>query len=359
LLAARALHRRRVQVVAERGLPMMRAWRRLVPVWPDDLVHARASLSLLLRMYAGCLFSGSAWAGAFVLGATLLSPSNGLLGLLAVASALATAYGLGVVSERNLPTVYTYNALFIGMGANSLFAHPAIAVLFAVLGAAASALLTASLREASLRFGLPSLSLPFVIVYWCAIGCGRQLGLAWTVPVFVAPTQSGWLPQLARSFLEALGAIAFNTGALAGVLFLLALAATSVHALLFAVLGYAVALATSVALGLDPGTQFTAEINAMFACLALGIGWYVPAFKTYARALAGAFLCTLLTASMMRPFGVLLLTPLSLPFNLTVWLVLLVARQHRDAEPEASSPRRLPDSTIAWGIAYPNQNQMR
>lgn len=333
---------------------MMRAWRQLVPVWPDDLLHVRTSFLQLLRMYAGCLFSGSPWAGALVLGATLLSPTTGLLGVLAVVSALATAYGLGVVSERNLPTVYTYNALFLGLGANSLFANPLVAVSFAVLGAAASALLTASLREASLRFGLPSLSLPFVIVYWCAIGCGHQLGLEWTVPVFPYPGHAAWLPQLARSFLEALGAVVFNARIEAGLLVLLALVATSVHAALFAALGYAVARATGTALDFEPGTLFSAEINAIFACLALGIGWYVPTFKTYARALAGAFFCTLLTPSMMRPFGLLQLTPLSLPFNFSVWLVLLVARQHKDAKPEASSPARLPDSTIAWGIAYSN-----
>lgn len=329
---------------------MTRAWRKLMPVWPK----ARASLALLLRIYAGCLFSGSAWAGAFVLGATLLSPSTGMLGLLAVISALATAYGLGVVSERNLPTVYTYNALFIGLGAHSLFAQPLVAVFFALFGAATSALITASLRDASLRFGLPSLSVPFVIVYSCAIGCGRQLGLEWSVPVFAYPSNFAWLPPLARSFVEALGAIVFNASVEAGVLVLLALIATSLHAALFVMLGYVVAHATSGVLGFDPGTQFSAEINAVFACLALGIGWDVPRLKTYARVLGGALFCTLLTPSMMRPFGLLQLTPLSLPFNVSVWVLLLVARQHRDAKPAASSPPRLPDSTIAWGIAHSN-----
>jgi urea transporter len=282
----------------------------------------------LLRMYAGCFFSGSLAVGALILAASALVPLSGLLGVLGVCSAALTARALGLTSQTSPPSVYAYSALFIGIGARSTFASPIAALLLATLGAAASAPLTAGFRGFMVRVGLPSLSLPFVVIYWCTISVGRALGLAWAPIAHVElPSYLTFVPPLARVFFEALGAILFNPRVDVGVLVFAALCSTGLHAPLLALLAFAITMLADLGLAIEPSLRFAALLNAMFCAIGLGIGWYSPSPTAYLRAAAGALLCVVLTVGLSAPLGRVDLIPLSLPFNLSVYAVLLVARQ--------------------------------
>jgi urea transporter len=318
-------------------------------VSPGGVLRAlREAGELVLRAYAGCLFSNSLWVGALMLGLTALHPFACLLGLLAIGSAVATAHGLGLVSENDVPTVYTYNALFVGLGASFVFAAPHAAVLFAIVGAAACALLTASVRSFTLRAGLPSLSLPFVIVFSCALGCGRALGLSWATPAAISSNPyAAWLPEHLRWFFEALGAIVFQPRAEVGALVLLALMLNSPHAALLATLGYAVAMITGFGVfELPPGLLVQAALNAVFAALCLGMGWFTPSLRSYGLAALGALLCVLITPSLSAPFERLELIPLSLPFNLSIYAVLLIGQLQQANLPRAEQG---PDRRLLGG----------
>ncbi|HEY2732930.1 MAG TPA: urea transporter, partial [Polyangiales bacterium] len=213
----------------------------------------------LLRMYAGCFFSSSIVVGALLLAATAFAPLSGLFGVLGVCSAALTARALGLTSAANPPSVYAYSALFIGIGARSTFASPIAAFALATLGAAVSAPLTAGFRGFMVRVGLPSLSLPFVLVYWCTISVGRALGAAWApIELIDLPSYFARVPPAARQFLEALGAILFNPRIDVGLVVLAALCATGLHAPLLALLAFAITLLVDFALNLDPALRFAA-----------------------------------------------------------------------------------------------------
>lgn len=310
----------------------------------------REAGALVLRAYAGCLFSDSLWVGALVFGLTALHPFACLLGLLAIGSAVATAYGLGLVSENDVPSVYTYNALFVGLGASFVFGEPQASASFALLGGAACALLTASVRAFTLRAGLPSLSLPFVIVFACALGVGRALGLSWAAPEAISSNPYAvWLPQHVHWFFEALGAIVFQPRVEVGALVLLALLLNSWHAALLATLGYAVAmLAGFELLQLPPALLVQAALNAVFTALGLGMGWYAPSLRSYGLAALGALLCVLITPSLSAPFERLELVPLSLPFNLSIYAVLLIG-QLRQAHANVPRVDQGPDRRLLGG----------
>ena len=305
--------------------------------------------ALVLRVYAGCVFSASPWTGALVLAATAFSPFSCLLGLLSVSSALACAYALGLVSERNVPSVYTYGALFLGLSAEPTFAQPMAALAVATFGAAAAALLTASVREISLRFGLPSLSLPFLFVYSSAISAARALGQPFSAPAVHVSSLAAALPWQVRFSLEALGAVLCNARAEVGALVLAALFATSVHAVVLALLGLAVSFAAILGLGLGPALHFTITLNTLFTALGLGMGWYAPSPRSYLRAAIGASLCALITPSFGDVFGRLELSPLGLPFTVSIYAVLLL--EQRPATRARAFPKPSPDPEIAWGMS--------
>lgn len=305
--------------------------------------------TFVLQLYAGCVFSASPWTGGLLVLATLFSPWSALLGLAAVGSALATARALCLLSERNPAPVYTYSALFVGLIAARTFDDPTVALTFALLGAATSALMTASLRELGQRVALPALSLPFVAVYLCALGVGRVLSLPWAD----APPASHSLivdhvPELARVYLEALGAVVCDGRAEVGLLVFASLLASSVHTALLTSLGFAVGLSVSRTLQIAPELQLMLLLNAMFTALALGSSQRLGSRPSYALATLGALLCALCTPSLSAPLGKLALAPLSLPFNLSFYAVLLVARQ-RSGPVQANPPAGHPTHSV---IAY-------
>lgn len=291
------------------------------------IARAQAILRYVLQLYAGCVFSASPWTGALLLLATALSPYAALLGLAAVGSALYVARSLHLLSAGNPPAVYSYSALFVGLIAARTFADPWLAAMFALLGAATSALMTASLRELGQRFALPALSLPFVAVYSCALGTGRVLGLSWAAPPPASHAYASYLPGQLRLCLEALGAIVCDGRAEVGLLVLAALLIAGRHTLSLSAIGVAAALCVAQLLQLPPALQLMATVNALFCALALGARLYPPSARSYGLAALGATFCSLCTPSLAAPLGKLALTPLSLPFNLSFFTLLLVTRK--------------------------------
>lgn len=312
------------------------------------LSRARVAIEFMLQLYAGCLLSSSPWVGALLLAATLFAPLSALLSLLAVGSAVWMAQVLGLLSEKNPPAVYTYSALFIGLIAARTFADVRAALAFAVLGALCSVPITASLRELGQRFSLPALSLPFVAVYLCALGVGRSLGLEGAPTPAASSAHAAVLAPLLREYLEALGAIVCDGRAEVGLLIFAALIVAGVHTLLLTTLGFVLALAASQALVLPPMLRLLLLLNAMFTALALGLSQrsQIGSLRAYALAALGALFCALCTPCLSVPLGKLSLSPLSLPFNVSFYAVLLVA-QKRDRPHATAAPVTATHSVIS------------
>jgi urea transporter len=307
------------------------------------LRQALSAFATFLRVYAECFFGRSLAAGALVLIATAFAPYSALLGALAVGSAIGTAYALGLVSAYARPSEYGYSALFIGLAAGSSFAHPTASLALATLGGVACAVLTASLRGFFLRFGLPSLSLPFVIVYFCAISLAGMLGVEWALaaPATVPPWLA-FLPPTVRTlltFLEEIGAILFIPRIEVGLVVIVALCACRWDVPLLAGLAFALVMLVDRALSLSPALRSTALFNAMFASIGLGTAWSSPGLTSYLRAATGALFCILFTVTLAEPLARLGLTPVSLPFNLGILSVLLLDQQRAVLRPSVFPPQ--------------------
>jgi urea transporter len=292
-----------------------------------------------LRLYAGCFFSNNTAVGALIFAATAIEPRSGILAALAVGTAVGTASVLGLISEAHPSSVYAYSALFIGMGATHTFASPVLAVALATLGAVAASLLTAAVRGMLDRFGLPSLTLPFALVYLCAISAGRALGASWApVPLPLPAPYLDFLPAVVPLFFQSLAAILFSPHIEVGFVVFIALCASSLHAPLLAMLAFAITFGLARWLALTPAVGFIALINATFTAIGLGIA-HVPRWRGYLRATAGAFGSVLLCVALAEPLGRLQLMPLSLPFNLSIYAVLLIDNL-RASQPSTGKGRK-------------------
>jgi urea transporter len=309
--------------------------------------QALRSVRFMLALYAGCLFSASPWAGGFLLAATALQPFSALLAVLSVISALVTARTLHLLSDKSPPALYTYSALYVGLIANHTFGNPAVALGFATCGAAVSVILTASLRELGMRLGLPARSLPFVAVYLCAIGAGRSLAVSWAQAPAPSASLPAAVPDVVVSYLEALGALVCDGRAQVGLLVLLGLCAAGHRTLLLTVLGYGAALIAFQLFDLAPALRLVVTLNAMFTAVALASGWLAPTLRSYGLAFCGALFCALCTPGLSAPFARVELTPLSLPFNLTIYAVSLVTRQRIGQVQSETPSAALPHSVIA------------
>jgi urea transporter len=287
--------------------------------------------SAVARLYAGVLFSSSRRVGGLIFLATLLTPRAGALGLAAVLSAALSARCAGLVGDVKQLSAYGYSALYLGLGASQTFLHPLPACTLATLGATASVFLGAGIGHWTGRIGLPALSLPFLIVYSGALAAGRVLGADWTVVASTSGLDVQWVKPLALC-LHALAGLVWSPEPLAGLLVLVALVLHGRVALLLAALALCAPLALDRVLALDAQhVLLGALVNGVLAALGLGCCWFTPSLLSFVRAGLGVFLCTVLTASLADPLGRLGIATLSLPFNLSVFLMLLATRQ---------SPRR-------------------
>jgi urea transporter len=283
-----------------------------------------ATTRWFLRLYAGCFFSDNVAAGALIFAATALEPRAGILAALAVGTAVGTASALGLISEAHPASVYAYSALFIGIGATHTFASPVLAFALATLGAAAASVLTAAIRGMLSRFGLPSLTLPFSLVYLCAISAGKALGASWApLPLPVSAPYLAFLPPMVQLFFQSLAAILFSPHIEVGFVVFIALCASGRHAPLLAVLAFTITLGLARWLALSPAVGFVALINATFTSIGLGIA-HTPRWSGYLRAAIGACGCVLLSVALSEALGRLQLGPMSLPFNLSIYAVLLI-----------------------------------
>jgi urea transporter len=310
----------------------------------------------LFRPYGQILFSRNPLVGALVASAIAITPKLLLLTLLAVAVAGLGSwlFGLGtqVVREGGPGCIAVLTALALALFAPG-GGSPVVLVL---LGAIFSVLFLASFTAMFSSLSLPTHALPFVASTWVVHLAARLLPAGAPFSDFLAPWAflPGWVH--AASILDLPAVLAFQHGALAGVLILLGLAVHSRISLLLALLGAAVAVFTQRWLrsGLPPSlVDMTAAFNAMLAAMAIGGVWFVPQPSAIGLAAVAALMASVTSYALfavLAPFG---LPVISLPFVVTVLLLLTAARMRQhDRRPRSTIPSSRPEQSLAAFLVH-------
>lgn len=103
----------------------------------------------------------------------------GIYAILGNAVSLITSYGLGGEHSLIFIGLYGYNAILATIAVSTVFKNEGnrYALLSGIIVASLSVLATASVSSWLLPFGLPTLTMPFVIVTWIFLGARKVLPL--------------------------------------------------------------------------------------------------------------------------------------------------------------------------------------
>jgi urea transporter len=313
-------------------------------------------IASLLRPYGQILFSGNLVTGGLVAAAIGIAPWLLLLTLLAigVATLAAWLFGLGSETIREggpgcIAVLTTLALALFAPGGGS-------PVVLVVLGAILSVLFLASFQAMLSSLSLPTHALPFVAATWVVHLAARLMPDGGSFADYLHPW--AFLPSWVHgaSILDLPAVLLFQQGVLAGLLVLLALAVHSRISLLLAVLGAAVAILAQQ--GLRPGmptdvADTIAGFNAMLVAMAIGGVWFVPQPSAIALAAVAALISAVTTYALFPVLAVFSLPVVSLPFVLTVLLVLTAARMRQhDRRPRSSIPGSHPEENLGAHLVH-------
>jgi len=278
------------------------------PIGPADrqLRHVRS----FLRGFGQIMLQESAATGLIFLAGIVVNSR-----WMAVGSVVGAVAGVGCARLLRYESSdvsrgwYGFNGALVGI-ALLFFHEPGVMSLFLVLvGGALSALLMHAMLGRGDR--LPPYTAPFILAAWLMMLIAHAIGVP--VGTFAAfPASNDEFFVVARG----VGQVMFQDYWISGVLFIVGIAACSVHAAAWAVMGAALGMVAARALGY-PSELIAAGLfgfNASLTAIALA-----GRFRNHALAmLSGIILSVLIT----RAFQLTPVPSLTAPFVLATWLVI-------------------------------------
>ncbi|SMG59221.1 urea transporter [Paraburkholderia susongensis] len=289
-----------------------------------------APLRTLLRSLGQIVLQENAFTGACLIAAWLLSgPRLACAALIGAIAANVSAILAGSSEDETRAGLHGFNGALAGLAAFSFIADPSTAAAVAILASTGTAWLLQPWSRWLRERGLGCFSSPCLIVTWLWLPFiadgSRQAGpLAFHAPDAV---------HFGKGVLAGFAQTGFASGALAGSLVLLGIAAASRKHALYALTGAGFASAAHLLLGASPGS-FDAGLsgfNGVLTAVALADAGFAPM-------LGGVAISVLLQAGAVH-FGWPAMTA---PFVLATWSVQWLKRRiARGSATHAAAARRI------------------
>lgn len=275
-------------------------------------------------------FVQSSIVGLFILLINLQNPNMAIAGFISFVSVILFAMFFGLKIEKMSQPYWIYNPLLVGLSIGCLFSLDLKVVCLIVVMSILSVFIITFLESILVSRGLPLLSLPFAIVsifvYMVAHSYGKLFSLALfsqTEPDFVDA-----VPLWLASFFRAIGTIVFSPTVLTGVLiFVIILWFSRILALMSVVCFFFGVFAQSCL-----SDTFEAALTSTYAFNYILVGLATLTFlkaslRTYALALLSVCICVFFAAVTTRIVGVYQIPVFTLPFNISVILLMLTVRR--------------------------------
>ncbi len=291
-----------------------------------------------IKSYAQVFFSDSKNFGLVLLLVSFFDFYAGLYGLLAVLITNLLAVIMGYSTYRVQTGIYAYNSLLVGLGIGLSFAFGWQSLIIVFIAAVLTFIFTIVIEAFLAKYGLPFLSIPFLLTMWIVLLSSRELsalGLSergiYNInelygiggQFFVDVYQ--WFeniekPLFIKTFFLSLGAIFFQYNILAGILIAAGLLYHSRISFSLALLGFGTAFLFYQLLGIDITQYGYSYIGFNYILTAIAIGGYflIPnkySFLWVIILLPIVVLISLSTAEILKYYQ---LPVYSLPFNVVV-----------------------------------------
>ena len=323
----------------------------------------------LLNSYSQIFFSKNKILGILLLLVSFFDFWTGLGGLLAVLVSNQTAIWFKFNKLNIEKGLYGFNSLLVGLGTGIMF-QPSLASLFLLIVLAIFTLfVTLTIEGVFTKYGLPYISIPFILVMWTAnlamsdlwyIGVSQR-GIYFYNELYALGGQNfvdfyNWIssfqtPASLRIYFLSLGAILFQFNELAGIIIAIALLFSSRIAFTLSLVGFYVAYLFYQLLGVNFSELSYTYIGFNYILTAIAIGgfFFVPSRWSYLWLLLLLPITVILTFGLSKFFSYYQLSIYSLPFNITVLLFVYVMKLRTQTRNELVEPieqRNAPEENL-------------
>jgi urea transporter len=286
--------------------------------------------------YSVVFFFNSRLLAIVLLIVTFFNFVAGLSGLIAVLTAVLIAYSMGFDKTQLKQGIYSFNALLTGIGLGTFFEPGWVFFVLLLLAALFSLILSVVLSGWLGKYGLPFLSLPFIISFWLILlpsGQFANLGLTqrnvfWMNEMYAVggkPLLNFFqtidnlpLSKMIVVYLRSISSIFFQDNLVAGILIAIALLVSSRITFLLSVTGFISAYLFAHFIGSDMASFSFYNIGANYILVAIAIGGFftIPSRFSFLWAMLLVPLSSLIILFMRKLLGYFELPMFSLPFSI-------------------------------------------
>ncbi len=315
--------------------------------------NSKEVLHSILNSYSQIFFSTSKVLAVSLVLISFFDYGAGIGGLLAVIVSNLLAYFLGYNTYFLKSGLYGFNSLLVGLGIGLAYQPSMELYALVVIASITCFFLTIAFQGILGKYGLPFLSIPFLIAIWIVALSGGELtalniserGIYTYNELYSLGGNTmvnlyNWLEGLisssfVRIYFYSLGAIFFQKGLLAGVIISLGLLYYSRITFLLSILGFSVSFVFYRLVGIEYNSLSYTFIGFNYILTAVALGGYylIPGRITYAWVMVLLPSVVLITISTQQLFQIIHISPYSLPFNMVV-LMFLYALKLREKRPD-------------------------
>ncbi len=297
-------------------------------------------LPATLNSYSAIFFFNNKLLALVIMAVTFFNFFAGLSGLMAVLVAVLIANAMGFEKLRLKSGVYSFNALLTGIGMGTFFDPGYVFFSLLLIASLMTLILSVTLGGWLYKYGLPFLSIPFVVTFWFIVLPSSQfenLGLTqhniyWMNEVYSIGGNSmlnffqiiDSLPvhNVIDIYLRSMSSIFFQDNLIAGFFIAAALLLCSRIAFSLSIIGFASAYLFAQFSGSETASITYYNIGANYIMVALAIGGFftIPSKYSYLWTILLIPLTSLVLLFMSRLVGFVHLPVFSLPFSFVVIL---------------------------------------
>ncbi len=297
-------------------------------------------LPATLNSYSVIFFLNNKLFAFGILIVTFFNFYAGLSGLAAVLTAVLIANSMGFDKAQLRKGLYSFNAMLIGLGMGTFFDPGLVYFSLLLLGVLLTLILSVTLSGWLGKYGLPYLSIPFVIGFWVILlpsATFENLGLTqrniyWINEAyavggsqlvnFLQSIDSLSINKLADTYLRSLSSVFFQSNLLSGMLIAVLLLISSRIAFSLSIVGFLSAYLFASFTGSETAGFSYYNIGANYIMTALAIGGFfvIPSGRSYLWTFLLVPLTSVVLLFLTKLFGEIQLPVFSLPFSLVVML---------------------------------------
>jgi len=313
-------------------------------------------LDSVTNSYSQVFFSKSRLFALIIIIVSFFDFYAGLAGLIAVLVSNLAAYAIGFNRSNIRSGFYGFNSLLVALGIGMYYEFTGSFVLVLLFASLFTLLVSVMLEGVIGKYGLPYLSIPFLLGIWMVLLAAREyttleisqrgvyslneiyaLGGKWMVDAHEC-LYSLPLPEIITIYFRSLGAIFFQYHLLPGILIAIGVVIWSRQAFMLSLIGFVSAWIFYYIIGADINTLGYTYIGFNFILTSIAVGGFfiIPSKWSYLWVILLTPLTAFLITSASSMFISSQLSIYSLPFNLVVltFLYILKFREKNVKRPE-------------------------